>query len=48
VLLVTGSSIPAPIATELTRLQPRRVVVLGASGVISEQLKLALGAYEAP
>jgi len=48
VLLVTKSTIPAPIVTELKRLKPKRIVVLGSTGVVSDQVKLALAAYEAP
>jgi len=48
VLLVTRSSIPSATAIELKRLKPKRVVVLGATGVVSDQVKIALGAYEVP
>ncbi len=45
VLLVPGTSIPASIATELTRLQPGRIVVLGGTGVVSDAVMSALGAF---
>ena len=46
VLLVapTGAINPAT-ATELTRLHPGRIIVLGGTGVVSEAVKTALGAY---
>ncbi|MEO8468971.1 MAG: Ig-like domain-containing protein, partial [Chloroflexota bacterium] len=45
VLLVPGTSIPTAIANELTRLNPGRIVVLGGTGVVSDGVKAALGAY---
>ena len=45
ILLVTSNSIPGATAVELTRLQPGRIVVLGATGVISNYLLSALAAY---
>jgi putative cell wall-binding protein len=45
VLLVTRTTIPAPTAAELARLQPARIVVLGGGGVVSEAVRVALGAY---
>ena len=45
ILLVTPNSIPGATAIELTRLQPGRIVVLGASGVISNYVLSALAAY---
>ena len=44
-LLVSGSSIPAATATELSRLKPQRIVVLGGSGVVSNAVLNALDAY---
>jgi putative cell wall-binding protein len=44
-LLVTKTSIPAAIATELTRLQPQRIVVLGGTGSVSDAVKNSLGTY---
>lgn len=42
-LIVTGTSVPAPVAAELTRLRPTRIVVLGGPASVSdatlEQLK---------
>ncbi len=48
VLLVGPTSIPTPTATELTRLAPGRIVVLGGSGVVSDTVKLTLQTYTAP
>ncbi|MGO4384595.1 cell wall-binding repeat-containing protein [Specibacter sp. RAF43] len=45
VLLVTGVGIPPSIRAELTRLNPRRIVVLGGSGVVGNQLMTDLLAY---
>ena len=42
VLLVLPTAIPAPIRTELTRLNPARIVVLGGTGVVSDAVKSAL------
>jgi len=44
-LLVRAGSIPPPIAAELDRLDPRRIVVLGGPGVVSDAVLAALGAY---
>ena len=45
ILLVTKDSIPASVATELTRLNPGRIVVLGGTGTISTAVQTALGTY---
>ncbi|MEO8469407.1 MAG: cell wall-binding repeat-containing protein [Chloroflexota bacterium] len=45
ILLVTQNAIPGATAVELTRLQPGRIVVLGATGVISNSVLSALAAY---
>ena len=45
VLLVNGTSIPSAIQTELDRLQPDRIVVLGGTAVISTGVATALAAY---
>jgi spore germination protein YaaH len=45
VLLVKGSGIPAATATELKRLRPARIVVLGGAGVVSSGVQTALNAY---
>ncbi len=45
VLLVTKSSIPAATRTELDRLNPQRIVVLGGTSVISEAVRTGLQAY---
>jgi len=44
-LLVTGTSIPAVVATELTRLKPGRIVVLGSTSVVSAGVAAALDGY---
>jgi putative cell wall-binding protein len=48
VLLVRHDSIPAVVATELDRLDPFRIVVLGGPAVVSDAVKTALEAYLAP
>ncbi|HET7761580.1 MAG TPA: cell wall-binding repeat-containing protein [Phycicoccus sp.] len=45
VLLVTPTSIPTPIATELTRLRPARIVILGGTGSVSTSVGAALTGY---
>jgi hypothetical protein len=45
VLLVTKNTIPSVIATELTRLEPNKIVVLGGTNTISDTVEAALGAY---
>ena len=49
-VLLAATSLPLNIATstELNRLKPKRIVVLGSSGVISEAVKVALGAWLGP
>lgn len=42
VLLVTRNGIPAVIATELTRLKPVKIVVLGGTASVSDAVKAAL------
>jgi len=42
---VTGTSIPAVVATELTRLKPGRIVVLGSTSVVSAGVAAALDGY---
>lgn len=44
-LLVQPSAIPAATATELRRLKPARIVVLGGPGAVSESVRSALAAY---
>jgi subtilisin family serine protease len=46
-LLVRGTSIPSVVATELARLQPGRIVVLGGTSVVSAGVASALDAYVA-
>ena len=45
VLLVSGGSIPASTATELTRLRPTKIVVAGGSAVVSNSVLAQLAAY---
>ncbi|WP_166788527.1 cell wall-binding repeat-containing protein [Cryobacterium sp. TMS1-13-1] len=45
VLLVNAASIPADIGIELDRLQPQRIVVLGGTTAISEEVETALVEY---
>ena len=45
ILLVPGTSIPAAIATELTRLRPATIVILGGTGVVSASVATQLLAY---
>jgi putative cell wall-binding protein len=47
ILLVSRTVIPSVTATELARLQPGRIVVLGSSGVVSDAVVAALGAATA-
>jgi putative cell wall-binding protein len=44
-LLVLPDAVPAPIAAELQRLQPGRIVVLGGLGAISDAVLTALQTY---
>ena len=44
-LLVADSMIPAVVAAELDRLDPKRIVVLGGAGVVHESVVQALEAY---
>ncbi len=45
VLLVGANAIPSATATELSRLKPGRIVVLGASGVVFDSVVAALKGY---
>jgi putative cell wall-binding protein/Tol biopolymer transport system component len=45
VLLVTKDSVPAPVVTELTRLKPKKIIVLGGTSAIGESVMTALSAY---
>lgn len=45
ILLSDRDTIPAPIAQELTRLRPARIVVLGGEGVVSRSVATHLAAY---
>jgi len=45
VLLVSGSTIPEATMAELTRLKPKKVIVLGGAAVVPRSVRQALGAY---
>jgi VCBS repeat-containing protein len=45
ILLVATDTIPAVVKTELTRLKPARIVILGGSAAVSTTVGAALGAY---
>ena len=45
ILLVTKDTIPAAVAAELKRLKPKRIVVLGGEGVVSQTVQSALKEY---
>ncbi len=45
VLLVRPTSVPDSVATELARLKPQRIVVLGGTVSVSGSVQTALGAY---
>lgn len=45
VLLVSKSGIPAPVASELARLKPKSIVVLGGTGVVSLAIEQRLMGY---
>ncbi len=45
VLLVQPAGIPAPIRTELTRLRPQRIVVVGGTAVVSDAVVTALRSF---
>ena len=47
VLLVSGSTIPHAVSTELTRLAPGRIVILGGTSVVSASVQAALASYTA-
>jgi putative cell wall-binding protein len=44
-LLVTPTSIPGPTVTELLRLNPHRITILGGTGAVSAAVSNALGVY---
>ena len=46
-LLVSGATLPAPIAAELARLRPATIIVLGGTGVVSDSLKDTMATYTA-
>ncbi|MGQ0616869.1 MAG: cell wall-binding repeat-containing protein [Acidimicrobiia bacterium] len=45
VLLVTRESVPASTASELARLRPARIVVVGGTGAVSDDVHRTLGPY---
>jgi putative cell wall-binding protein len=44
-LLVRPDGIHAPLAAELARLAPNKIVIVGSSGVVSSQIEAQLGGY---
>jgi len=48
VLLATPTSLPSATRTELARLRPHRIVILGGSGAVSDAVKSQLAAYLVP
>jgi putative cell wall-binding protein len=48
VLLVHGTEIPAAVLTELARLEPKEIVVLGGTAAISSEVEANLERYVAP
>ena len=47
ILLVAQGSVPTATATELTRLKPAKIVILGSTGVVSDAVASDLGHYAA-
>ena len=47
ILLIPGTSIPASVATELSRLKPGRIVILGGPSAVSAAVAIQLGFYTA-
>jgi VCBS repeat-containing protein len=47
ILLVPGTSIPSVIKTELTRLKPAKIVILGGTSVVSSTVATSLRTYTA-
>ena len=45
ILLVEGSSVPGATATELARLKPAKIVILGGTGAVSAEVAAALVPY---
>jgi YVTN family beta-propeller protein len=45
VLLVTHDAIPDVVGAELTRLKPRKIIVMGGTNTIGDAVQTALGAY---
>ncbi len=45
ILLVTSTTIPGPVATELGRLKPAKIVILGGPVIVSNAVSTALGSY---
>lgn len=45
VLLVTANEIPAAVATELRRLKPKRIVIIGGTATVGTPVHTALAAY---
>lgn len=45
ILLVRSDSVPGPTATELARISPEQIVILGGTGVVTEAVRLELSTY---
>jgi putative cell wall-binding protein len=45
ILLVNRNSVPSATATELARLKPAKIVILGGTGVVSESVRLGVDRY---
>lgn len=45
VLMVSGTSVPSSVAKELARLKPKRIVVLGGTGAVTDAVLGELGRY---
>lgn len=45
VLLVSGGTIPKATHDELTRLRPKKIVVLGGTAIVPESVQEALNVY---
>ncbi len=45
VLLTNTTSLPSSIANELTRLKPKKIVVLGGTGAVSSTVEKQLKSY---
>jgi putative cell wall-binding protein/Tol biopolymer transport system component len=48
VLLIAQDRVPVAVATELSRLKPRRIVILGGTNTLAEAVRIELETYLAP